>query len=211
MEMDMADSLFGSLIRVLDSRDPQAIGSVPVESEYSVSRCIQNSAAVMGTRCAKALDRGAFRKALEQRPSGWVAPLVLAALALGLGCGVEHNRSTSTGAASRAKNEVTLTYETGSMKLTPQSQVRLNQLAAEAKANTDMHLKVAGFTDNVGSEDNNLRLSQQRADNVRNVLIHKGVARGRVTAKGYGEADPIATNETSEGRSANRRVTISLE
>ena len=71
-------------------------------------------------------------------------------------------------------------------------------------------VEVQGHTDNVGTEDTNLRLSQRRAQAVRNYLISKGVRRSRLDAKGYGNSAPIATNDTEDGRGQNRRVQFEI-
>lgn len=104
-----------------------------------------------------------------------------------------------------------LKYATGSTKLTPESQKRLDHLVAQLAASPNAKVKVEGFTDTVGSADQNLQISQKRADNVMAILIHKGVPPARVTAKGHGEETPIANNSTKEGRAQNRRVTVSVE
>ena len=67
-------------------------------------------------------------------------------------------------------------------------------------------LEIAGYTDNTGDATANVTLSQQRADAVRNVLIHAGVDPSMVVAKGYGSANPIASNDTLDGRFRNRRI-----
>jgi hypothetical protein len=71
-----------------------------------------------------------------------------------------------------------------------------------------MDIEVAGHTDSMGSDAYNMKLSQQRAGAVRNFLISKGVAADRLTAKGYGESQPVADNATREGRIQNRRVEL---
>ena len=65
---------------------------------------------------------------------------------------------------------------------------------------------VNGYTDSVGTDAYNQKLSQRRADSVRQALVQQGVSAGRVDAVGHGKADPIATNSTDEGRALNRRV-----
>jgi len=67
-------------------------------------------------------------------------------------------------------------------------------------------IEIAGYTDNTGDAQANVALSQQRADAVRNALIKAGVAPGMLVAKGYGSANPIASNESPEGRFYNRRI-----
>lgn len=72
----------------------------------------------------------------------------------------------------------------------------------------DVDVEVAGHTDSKGSDKYNQKLSRQRADAVRNFLISKGVSADRLTAKGYGESQPVADNTTEEGRFKNRRVEL---
>jgi outer membrane protein OmpA-like peptidoglycan-associated protein len=67
---------------------------------------------------------------------------------------------------------------------------------------------IEGHTDSVGSETYNLGLSHRRADAVRAALISKGISENRITAKGYGESRPVASNTTAAGRQQNRRVEI---
>jgi outer membrane protein OmpA-like peptidoglycan-associated protein len=76
------------------------------------------------------------------------------------------------------------------------------------KAWGDVDIEVAGHTDSMGSDAYNMKLSQQRAEAVRNFLISRGVAADRLTAKGYGESQPVADNATEEGRFKNRRVEL---
>jgi outer membrane protein OmpA-like peptidoglycan-associated protein len=75
----------------------------------------------------------------------------------------------------------------------------------------DTTIKVAGYTDNAGSETYNLQLSEQRANAVRNALVVKNVNAARITALGMGESNPIADNTTAGGRQLNRRVSIIIE
>jgi OOP family OmpA-OmpF porin len=72
----------------------------------------------------------------------------------------------------------------------------------------NVNIEVAGHTDSRGSDEYNMILSQQRAEAVRNHLISKGIAADRLTAKGYGESQPVADNDTDEGRFKNRRVEL---
>ncbi len=72
----------------------------------------------------------------------------------------------------------------------------------------NVNIEVAGHTDSVGTDQYNMKLSQERAETVRDYLISKGIAADRLTAKGYGESQPIADNATPEGRFQNRRVEL---
>jgi outer membrane protein OmpA-like peptidoglycan-associated protein len=71
-------------------------------------------------------------------------------------------------------------------------------------------IEIAGHTDDVGEPAANLILSQKRAESVRNYLISNGIKAERVIAKGYGEEQPIAANDTSEGRQINRRTEVRI-
>ena len=71
-------------------------------------------------------------------------------------------------------------------------------------------LKLAGYTDNVGPTNVNLKLSQDRAQAVKSYLVSKGVSPSRIEATGYGRENPIASNSTPEGRKQNRRVEFEL-
>jgi OOP family OmpA-OmpF porin len=72
--------------------------------------------------------------------------------------------------------------------------------------NPSLNIEIQGYTDSTGSEDYNLKLSQRRAESVKNFLVNRGIDPGRLTAKGYGSANPVASNDTPEGRAKNRRV-----
>jgi OOP family OmpA-OmpF porin len=74
------------------------------------------------------------------------------------------------------------------------------------QANPDMQVEIAGYTDSEGDDKHNLELSRRRAEAVEEYLIEKGIPENRIVAKGYGKENPIASNDTEEGRAENRRV-----
>ena len=74
------------------------------------------------------------------------------------------------------------------------------------KVNPSMIIEVGGHTDNVGDDATNMKLSHDRAKAVREYLVNAGIGANRVQAKGYGESNPIATNDTDDGRRSNRRT-----
>ena len=76
--------------------------------------------------------------------------------------------------------------------------------------NKNFSLKLAGHTDNVGSDDANMKLSKDRAEAVKDYLVSKGANPSRIEATGYGETQPIASNKTAAGRAKNRRVEFTL-
>jgi outer membrane protein OmpA-like peptidoglycan-associated protein len=71
-----------------------------------------------------------------------------------------------------------------------------------------LKLQVEGYTDNIGSDEYNQKLSEQRAGSVRDYLVSQEVANANVSASGYGKSDPVADNSTNEGRAQNRRVEL---
>lgn len=101
-----------------------------------------------------------------------------------------------------------LHFDTGRAALRTDAQ--LNNIAAVMKACPNTHLTIAGYTDNVGSEPSNVQLSKNRANTVASQLVANGVSRDRITCDGYGEENPIADNDTAEGRAQNRRVAMQL-
>ena len=74
--------------------------------------------------------------------------------------------------------------------------------------NPETKIQINGYTDNIGTPADNLKLSTGRALAVVNYLLYKGVRKERLSYKGFGEADPIATNETEQGRAMNRRTEL---
>ncbi|MFI5219080.1 MAG: OmpA family protein [Bacteroidia bacterium] len=101
-------------------------------------------------------------------------------------------------------------FDTGKSSLRTESFKALNELAEAMKAKPTLEIEIAGHTDNVGSPESNLKLSQGRADAVRNYLIKNSIAASRVTAKGYGDTEPVAYNDTDEGRQKNRRTEVRI-
>ncbi len=99
-------------------------------------------------------------------------------------------------------------FATGSAELTPTSSVTLDKVAESLNAWPDVTIEVGGHTDSSGNDAANKKLSQDRADAVRQYLIGKGVAGTRITAVGYGEEKPIADNATKDGKAKNRRVEL---
>jgi len=99
-------------------------------------------------------------------------------------------------------------FEHDSAKLTANSTATLDEAIATLQRRADIHVEVAAHTDSQGSDDYNMGLSERRAAGVMEYLTSHGVDAGRLTAKGYGESQPIADNKTKEGRAENRRVEL---
>ncbi len=98
-------------------------------------------------------------------------------------------------------------FDTGKATLQPESYDELDKFVLMMKQNVKVRVEIGGHTDNVGSHDVNVKLSQQRAASVKSYLTSKGIEGKRVTAVGYGETKPIVSNDDEEGgRAINRRV-----
>lgn len=102
-------------------------------------------------------------------------------------------------------------FETGEAQLLEASDVELNELAEYLTTNPDITIALTGHTDNVGQAADNLTLSQKRADAVKTYLIKHGIEGTRIEALGMGETQPIAPNDTPEGRQRNRRTEITIK
>ncbi|MBC7949019.1 MAG: OmpA family protein [Chitinophagaceae bacterium] len=101
-------------------------------------------------------------------------------------------------------------FATGKFVLLARSFKGLDEVAKILKENPALKMSIDGHTDNVGSDANNQKLSENRANSVKNYLVRKGVAADRLTSTGYGETTPIADNKTAGGRQTNRRVEMKL-
>ena len=101
-----------------------------------------------------------------------------------------------------------LLFQTGSATLEPQSQEQLKNIAEILKAHPNVNVKLGGYTDNTGNAASNLKLSQDRANSVRVELEKMDISKDRLEAEGYGQAHPVASNDTEEGRAKNRRISI---
>ena len=97
-------------------------------------------------------------------------------------------------------------FKTGSFELLAGARERLAKVSGIVLAHPGLHLEVEGHTDSVGSDEYNQQLSERRADAVRNYLIEQGIPESAIVARGLGKSNPVATNDTPEGRQQNRRV-----
>jgi outer membrane protein OmpA-like peptidoglycan-associated protein len=101
-------------------------------------------------------------------------------------------------------------FESNSYALLPASLPELNKLVQILEENPSMHIQISGYTDNIGKASDNLILSTNRAKSIVNYLSGKGIATERLSYKGFGSDNPIATNETPEGRALNRRTSFTI-
>lgn len=101
-------------------------------------------------------------------------------------------------------------FETGRWEILPESEYELAKVVDLLTKNPTLKIELGGHTDNVGRPEANQRLSEQRAKAVYDYLINKGIPSDRLSYKGYGETQPVATNDTDEGRRENRRTEIKV-
>ncbi len=99
-------------------------------------------------------------------------------------------------------------FDTGSADLKPGAREKLAKISGILLAHPGLSLQIEGHTDNVGSDEFNMNLSGRRADSVRDYLAQEGVAASSMATKGFGKTQPVATNDTAEGRQRNRRVEL---
>jgi outer membrane protein OmpA-like peptidoglycan-associated protein len=99
-------------------------------------------------------------------------------------------------------------FDTGSATLKPGAREKLAKISGIVLAHPGLNLQVEGHTDSVGTDEFNQQLSERRADSVRDFLLQQGVSGSSVTARGFGKTQPVASNDTPEGRQRNRRVEL---
>ena len=148
-------------------------------------------------------------KVFEEKKKGggmwmWLIPLLIL-----LGILIWYFTRNHTPAASTTTSSIGAVYfDTGSAALTADDQTTLNKAADSMKQNSDMKLRVQGYTDSTGDTAQNIALSKQRSDAVKQYLTSKGVDQSRLNLAGFGEANPVATNGTADGKANNRRVEL---
>jgi outer membrane protein OmpA-like peptidoglycan-associated protein len=99
-------------------------------------------------------------------------------------------------------------FDTGQYSLKPGAREKLAKVAGILIAYPSLNIAVGGYTDNVGGDEMNQKLSENRAGAVRDYLVQEGVVAGSVSATGFGNSAPVASNDNSAGRQENRRVEL---
>jgi outer membrane protein OmpA-like peptidoglycan-associated protein len=110
------------------------------------------------------------------------------------------------------KSEVILSagasFAFGSTTILPAAYEELNKLVMEMKEDPVSRWRIEGYTDNIGTDETNTRISRKRAEAVRDYFLSRGISSSRFEVLGFGKGNPIASNQTEEGRAKNRRVRI---
>jgi len=108
------------------------------------------------------------------------------------------------------KDAQNIFFRTGSAQLLARSYTSLKDVLKILKGNRSYKIQIDGYTDDIGDEEKNQKLSESRANSIKEYLVKNGINERRITATGHGEADPVASNNTAAGRAKNRRVEITL-
>jgi len=116
--------------------------------------------------------------------------------------------ATSESARGLIVNMSDVLFDTGKYTLKTGTQISLAKVAGILQAYPGLKLQVEGYTDSVGGDEYNQKLSENRADAVRDFLLTQGVQQANITATGYGKSKPVADNATAQGRAQNRRVNL---
>ncbi|MXV13948.1 OmpA family protein [Hufsiella ginkgonis] len=126
----------------------------------------------------------------------------------GAGCPIVHPEPTTVTPAPTMGSYSPIMFEFDSSVLKTASYPILDKLSSDLRANSAATVWLNGYASAEGTDEYNLRLSTDRANSVKTYLVNSGVDAGRINVKGYGEANPVASNSTEEGRIQNRRVEI---
>jgi outer membrane protein OmpA-like peptidoglycan-associated protein len=116
--------------------------------------------------------------------------------------------STTENARGLIVNLSDVLFDTGKYTIKPDTKIALAKVATILQLYPGLKVQVEGYTDSVGGDAYNQKLSENRADAVENFLVQNGVPAGNATAAGYGKANPVADNSTAAGRAQNRRVNL---
>jgi outer membrane protein OmpA-like peptidoglycan-associated protein len=148
-------------------------------------------------------------KVYEQKTQGsrskwlWLIPLLLL-----LGLLIWYLNRDHRPAVAETASIGSVYFDTGSAALTAEDQTTLSQAAESMKQNPNRRLRVQGYTDSTGDTAQNVALSNQRSDAVKQYLTSQGVDPSRLSLEGFGQANPAASNGTSDGKASNRRVEL---
>jgi outer membrane protein OmpA-like peptidoglycan-associated protein len=118
--------------------------------------------------------------------------------------------ATRDSARGLVANMSDVLFRSGSFELLPAARERLAKVSGIVLAYPSLHVAIEGHTDGIGSDEYNQQLSEHRAQAVRDYFVQQGINSSAVEARGFGKTEPIASNDSSEGRQQNRRVELIL-
>lgn len=169
-----------------------------------VGDAVGNAAETVGDAAADAADKVAEAFRSFELPGGKEIQAAAGSFTAKLANRLSRPNSDLTKAISFDQVD----FKSGSTNFTEGSEEELRNLAEIMMAYPATKIRVVGHTDNTGNADSNMTLSEQRAMSVKNWLGQNGIAADRVEASGKGQTEPIATNDTEEGRNQNRRIEV---
>ncbi len=157
---------------------------------------------------AQAQQRAAEAEAAKARQAAAQAEAEKAQLRAQLLAQLNSILQTRDSARGLIVNMSDVLFDTGSYTLKPGAREKLAKISGIVLAHPGLSLQIEGHTDSVGGDDFNQQLSERRADSVRDFLAEQGVPASSITARGFGKTQPVASNDTAEGRQRNRRVEL---
>lgn len=121
---------------------------------------------------------------------------------------IAETKRTDQGIVTKLKGDIT--FKTGKSQVRPEARQRLQQMADIMRKYPENQITIIGHTDSTGPGTVNEKLSRERANEVKNILVSNGVQASSINTMGVASTDPIASNQTEEGRAANRRVELAI-
>jgi len=179
------------------------------EADQATAAAVVQQQAAQAAAAAAARDRAAAEaEAQKARQAAAEAEAEKAQLRAQLLAQLNSILQTRDSARGLIVNMSDVLFDTGSYTLKPGAREKLAKISGIVLAHAGLTLQIEGHTDSVGGDDFNQQLSERRADSVRDFLAEQGVAPSSITARGFGKMQPVASNDTAEGRQRNRRVEL---
>jgi len=179
------------------------------EADQATAAAVVQQQAAQAAAAAAARDRAAAEaEAQKARQAAAEAEAEKAQLRAQLLAQLNSILQTRDSARGLIVNMSDVLFDTGSYTLKPGAREKLAKISGIVLAHAGLTLQIEGHTDSVGGDDFNQQLSERRADSVRDFLAEQGVAPSSITAHGFGKMQPVASNDTAEGRQRNRRVEL---
>jgi len=179
------------------------------EADQATAAAIAQQQAAQAAAAQAAKDRAAAEaEALKARQAAEQAEAEKAQLRAQLLNQLNSILQTRDSARGLIVNMSDVLFDTGSYTLKPGAREKLAKISGIVLAHPGLSLQIEGHTDSVGGDDFNQQLSERRADSVRDFLAEEGVPPSSIAARGFGRTQPVASNDTPEGRQRNRRVEL---
>ncbi len=219
--IDAVKGLFGPSVNVIDNLTVRDGASVPdlsgiaaaLEPDVNIPdfawKVEGDTITLTGTAPSEDVKAAAGAAAKTAWPDAKIDNQIVVAGA-GAGTSPAPNRCADVQAGINDILKTPINFVTDGYAVADSSEQMLSQIAAKIKDCPDAKVAVKGYTDNTGNDAINLPLSESRAKAVADFLVSQGIAEGNVTSQGFGSANPIASNDTPEGKAQNRRVEIAV-